>query len=55
MASNGNVMQHINLSTNEIEEVVGNSKSQFFFNSASKDESSTKPMEKPFTPYEVKK
>jgi hypothetical protein len=42
-------MKHVSASTNEIEEIVSNPKSQANFDSASKDEGSKEPMEKPVT------
>ncbi len=48
-------MKHVNISTNEIEEIVSNLKSQANFDNVSKDESNKEPMEKPFTSDEVHK
>jgi hypothetical protein len=42
-------MKHVSASTNEIEKIVSNPKSQANFDSASKDEGSKEPMEKPLT------
>jgi hypothetical protein len=43
-------MKHVNIFANEIEEIIRNPKSQANFYSASKDEGSEEPMEKPFAP-----
>jgi hypothetical protein len=48
-------MKHVNISTNEIEEIVSSLKSQANFDNVSKDESNKEPMEKPFTSDEVHK
>jgi hypothetical protein len=47
-------MKHVNIFANEIEEIVSSLEPQVYFDYASKDEGSKKPMEKPPTPNEVK-
>jgi hypothetical protein len=42
-------MKHVNVSTNEIEEIVSSLESQANFDNILKDENNKEPMEKPFT------
>jgi len=42
-------MKHMSVSTNEIEKIVSNPKSQANFDTGSKDEGSKEPMMKPLT------
>jgi hypothetical protein len=46
-------MKNVNTYVNETKEIVGSPKSQANFDSASKDEGSKEPMEKPRTPNEL--
>jgi hypothetical protein len=48
-------MKHVSISTNEIKKDISSLESQVDFDNVSKDESSTEPMEKRFTPVEDKK
>jgi hypothetical protein len=48
-------MKNVSVYLNETKEIVDSPKSQANFDSASKDEGSTEPMEKPFTPNEFLK